>query len=318
MTPPKVMLATLVDEPFDDPGWIFETKWDGVRAICHIDSRRRMILRSRTGQDLAPMFPELDALKRLFRGLPITVDGEIVTFDECGRSSFQRLQPRLNRLNPTPEEVKAIPVSYVVFDLLEYEGRDVTSEPLERRRELLQQAIVARDHILAFSKAVRGKGREAFAAAERAGLEGIIAKRLGSTYQKKRSRDWLKIKVHKRQEFVIGGWTEPRGSRAYFGSLLLGLYEDGKLVYTGSVGTGFDESTLKDLYQRLSRIETNKSPFSNPPKTPSPAHWVKPQLVAEVKFSEWTKGGSIRQPVFVGLRPDKRPNECVRERPISG
>ena len=313
MESPNVMLATLVDEPFDDPEWIFETKWDGVRATCRIDGRGGMTLVSRTGQDLSGTFPELAVLRRAFSGLPITVDGEIVSLDERGRSSFQRLQARINRLHPTPREVEAVPARFVVFDLLEHDGRDVRDLPLEERRAILQAAIVAPDHVLAFSKEVRGQGRAAFAAAERAGLEGIMAKHLGSSYVGRRSRQWLKIKVHLRQEFVIGGWTEPRGSRRGFGALLLGVYEDGRLNYVGSVGTGFDEAALRDIWAQLKAIETAGSPFDKAPSTPAAAHWVTPRLVAEVRFSEWTRGGSIRQPAFIGLRSDKRPRDVKRE-----
>ncbi len=316
MESPKVMLATLVDEPFDHPEWIFETKWDGVRATCHIDSRAGMTLVSRTGQDLTGTFPELGVLRRAFSGLPITVDGEVVTLDQHGRSSFQRLQARINRLRPTPREIEAVPVHYVVFDVMEHRGKDVRGLPLEQRREILKAAIVAHDSVLAFSKDVRGEGCAAFAAAERTGLEGIMAKRLGSRYVGKRSRDWLKIKVHQRQEFVIGGWTEPRGSRQGFGALLLGVYDDGaRLRYVGSVGTGFDETFLRSLSQRLKAIETTSAPFDKAPSTATAAHWVKPQLVAEVRFAEWTHGGSIRQPAFVGIRSDKQPRDVRHEVP---
>lgn len=319
MESPKVMLATLVDEPFDDPEWIFETKWDGVRATCRADERGGTTLTSRTGQDLAAAFPELRPLGRAFAGRPITVDGEIVALDEHGRSSFQRLQARINRLRPTPRDLEAVPAHFVVFDLLEYEGRDVRGLPLERRRALLEAAIVAPGGVLAFSKEVRGNGRAAFDAAERAGLEGIMAKHLGSRYVGRRSREWLKIKVHQRQEFVIGGWTEPRGSRHGFGALLLGFYDDdGRLTYAGSVGTGFDEAALRDLAACLEAIEVPSCPFDEGPSMPTTAHWVKPSLVAEVKFAEWTFGGSVRQPVFIGLRADKRSRDVVRERPRGG
>ncbi|TAM57679.1 hypothetical protein EPN52_12555 [bacterium] len=318
MQPHGVMLATLVGEPFDDPEWIFETKWDGVRALCHIDARGGMTLRSRTGGDLKPAFPELAPLRRAFSGLPLTVDGEIVALDEHGRSSFQRLQARINRARPDAAEVAAVPVHFVVFDLLEHAGRDVTALPLERRRQLLQAAIVARDGVLAFSRDVRGTGKAAFAAAERAGLEGIVAKHLGSHYVGKRSRQWLKIKVQLRQEFVIGGWTQPRGSREHFGALLLGTYDGAGLRYAGSVGTGFAARDLHEVMLRLAPLKQQRSPFIASSATPANAHFVKPTLVAEVKFAEWTRDGSIRQPVFIGLRADKRARDVVRERPQDG
>jgi len=313
MPEPGVMLATLIDAPFDDPDWVFETKWDGVRAICRVDEHRRLRLLSRTGHDLSGIFPELTAIARAVAGVPVTLDGEVIALDAQGRSSFQALQPLLNRRRPPPEADR-VPVRYVAFDILEHRGRDLTGLPLEERMRILRAALPEIPGVATISTAVREGGKAAFAAAARAGLEGIVGKRLASRYARGRSRDWVKIKARRQQEFVVGGWTEPRGSRSRFGSLLLGFYEDGVLRYAGSVGTGFDERALEDVSARLHTIGRASSPFAPPPsRLASAVHWVEPRLVAEVKFAEWTRGGRVRQPVFQGLRDDKPPREVVRE-----
>jgi bifunctional non-homologous end joining protein LigD len=303
------MLPTLVEQPFNSRDWVFETKWDGVRAICAV-TRHQVLAVSRTGRDLLSQFPELSQLRGAFKTLPVVVDGEIVSRDKKGRSSFQRLQPRLNRLGG--EADPGTPVTFVVFDVLVIGADDVRQETLERRKALLKKNLRAGDPFVTFSDHISGDGVKLFEKARRLGLEGIVAKRLNSIYHSGRSRDWLKIKVIKSQEFVICGWTEPAGSRRYFGALLLGVYERGKLIYAGHAGTGFDTRTLAALHEKLARIETKRSPFQSVPKVNAPVHWVKPNLVAEIKFGEWTREGVLRQPVYVGLRVDKRPEDCVR------
>jgi bifunctional non-homologous end joining protein LigD len=306
------MLATLVDAPFDDEKWLFEIKWDGFRALCTIDAAGRVDLRSRNDKDLLSKFPELASLGEAFRSLPIVVDGEIVSLDEKGRSSFQRLQNRIESQRPKTRREQGA-MTYVAFDLLYADGRDVRERSLEERKRLLETLLVP-GHGAMFSKHVVGRGKELFALAKREQLEGIIGKRRDSLYRARRSREWVKIKATKEQEFVVGGWTEPRGSRSAFGALLLGVYDDKKLEYVGHVGTGFDGALLAAIFKKLKPLERKTSPFVKMPKSNSPAHFVDPKLVAEIRFSEWTDEGYLRQPVFLGLRDDKAPRDVTRER----
>lgn len=306
------MLATLVDEPFDDDRWLFELKWDGYRAIGVIEPQQ-VTLTSRTGKDLSQQFREMENLADAFRSLPIVVDGELCVLDKDGKPDFQALQAREKPI-PGHKRAKPLPVTYVVFDCLYADGRDLRDQPCEERKRRLESLIVP-DRNVMYSKHVIGKGKELFELAQRRGLEGIVGKVRASPYRSGRSREWVKIKAKRRQEFVIGGWTEPRGSRKEFGALLVGYYdEDGKLHYAGHVGTGFDAARLRDLMARLKPLERKSSPFVDTPKTNQPAHWVKPELVAEIAFAEWTREGILRQPVFIALRSDKDPKSVVRER----
>lgn len=310
----KPMLTTLVDEPFDDDRWLFELKWDGYRAIGVIEPGK-VTLTSRTGKDLTHQFREMESLVESFRSLPIVVDGELCVLDKDGKPDFQALQAREKPL-PGGKRVKPSPVTYVVFDLIYADGRDLREQPCEERKRRLETLIVPGRNVM-YSKHVIGKGKELFALAERRGLEGIIGKVRASPYRSTRSREWVKIKAKRRQEFVIGGWTEPRGSRKEFGALLVGYYDDdGNLHYAGHVGTGFDEARLRDLMRRLKPLERKTSPFVDTPKTNTPAHWVKPELVGEIAFTEWTREGILRQPVFIALRSDKDPKSVVREREV--
>jgi bifunctional non-homologous end joining protein LigD len=308
----KPMLATLIDEPFDDPDWVFEIKWDGYRAIARIDLDGTVTLTSRNGKDFLAKFSELASLAENFTERPLVVDGEIVALDDEGKASFQALQNRMDRFGRTREENQ--PVNYAAFDLLYGNGRDLRKEPLEKRKAALE-AIVRPGGDVIYSKHVIGKGKALYEFAREHRLEGILGKLRSSTYQERRSRDWVKIKTLQRQEFVVGGWTEPRGSRKGFGALLLGVYDGNDLVAAGSVGTGFDEKKLASIAARMKPLERKTSPFVRPPKTDTPAHWLQPKLVAEATFSEWTRDGQLRQPVFVALREDKDPREIVRERP---
>jgi bifunctional non-homologous end joining protein LigD len=310
------MLATLVDEPFDDAEWLFEIKWDGYRAICTVLENGKLTLVSRNGLDFLDKFPEMEELKNAWATLPIVVDGEIVSLDSEGKSSFQRLQESLNsRRSASRPKRGRTPLMFAAFDLLYADGKDLRKTPLEDRKALLERSIADADLVL-YSKHVIGKGRALYTQAQKKHLEGIIGKRRDSIYQERRSRDWVKIKAQLEQEFVIGGYTEPRGSRTGFGALLLGLYEKSKLHYVGHVGTGFNTKLLQSLTRDLKAIQRKTSPFVNEVEANTPARFVEPKLVAQVRFTEWTRDGLLRQPAFLGLRLDKDPKTCVREHPI--
>lgn len=297
-------LATLVDEPFDDDDWIFEIKWDGYRAICTIDTDGKLSLVSRNGLDLLARFPDLSALRDAFESVPIVVDGEIVSLDAKGRSDFQRLQEYGQRGGH---------LTYVAFDVLYADGRDQRRFALEERKALLER-LIRDDDVVLYSKHVIGKGTALFEQAKRNGLEGIVAKRRDSAYIERRTRDWLKIKAQFEQEFVIGGWTDPRGSRKGFGSLLLGAYEGKALRYVGSVGTGFSSKAIAGVHAKLERLAQTKSPFANTVAANTPVHFVKPQLVCQVRFTEWTRDWYLRHPAFLGLREDKSAKAVTIER----
>ncbi|MGH7393050.1 MAG: non-homologous end-joining DNA ligase, partial [Candidatus Rokuibacteriota bacterium] len=314
------MLATLVDRVPGDPGWLFEVKYDGVRVIAR-RAGARVTLAGRNGQDFTPRYPELvEAL----RALPIerfVLDGEIVAVDERGRPSFQRLQNRMHLTHPLDVERarETVPVSAVFFDALALDGHDLRALPLTERKACLALVLPSRG-IVRHGDQVAGDGEAFLAAAAERQLEGIVAKKADSAYGAGRSRDWLKIKCQLRQEFVIGGWTDPQGSRPYFGALHLGLYEDGRLAYVAKVGTGFDEKTLALVWRKLGALARATSPFAAGSPRGRGHHWVEPRLVCEVRFTEWTEDGGIRHPAFLGLRDDKRPEDCRREtpRPVAG
>jgi bifunctional non-homologous end joining protein LigD len=305
------MKAVLSDRPFSDPSWVFERKLDGERCGALRSSGRAHLL-SRTGRRLDATYPELvDALS--VAGPDLLVDGEIVAFAR-GRSSFERLQQRMGIHDAERARQSSVSVYYYLFDLLELDGRDVRELPLLERKALLRQAVEFRGH-LRYTSYRRGDGETAFRSACQRGWEGIIAKRAESRYTATRSRDWLKLKCAHGQELVIGGFTAPRGSRQHLGALLVGYYdEDGRLRYAGKVGTGFDRPTLEHLARELIRRRQPDSPFAagNPPRN---AEWVKPELVAEIGFAEWTRDGKLRQPRYQGLRDDKPAREVVREEP---
>ncbi len=304
--PKGLMLATLVAQPFDDPEWLFEIKWDGYRALCTIE-KDSFSLVSRNGLDMLRRFPDLKALAGAFSSVPIVVDGEIVSLDAKGRSEFQRLQE---------SQKKPAGLTYAAFDLLYADGTDLRSTPLEERKALLERLIRDNELVL-YSKHIVGRGTALFKSAREKNLEGIIGKKRESTYQERRSRDWVKIKTGHEQEFVVGGWTEPKGSRKGFGALLLGVHQPKGLQFVGSVGTGFTAKVLQDLYARLRAIERKTSPFVNEVVANSPIHWASPELVIEARFAEWTRDGYLRQPAYLGLRPDKSADEVVAEIPVN-
>ena len=304
------MLATLVDAPFDDSGWLFEVKWDGFRAIATIDADGTVALTSRNGLDLLKRFTDLAGIGAAFSSLPVIVDGEICALDAQGRSSFQALQ----QVEMNARTQSRTPLTFVAFDLIYAEGRDLRSQPLEERKAKLE-ALIVQGHDVLYSQHIIGRGKDFFELAQREALEGIIGKRRDSPYRSTRSRDWFKIKAKHEEEFVIGGWTEPKGSRSNFGALLLGKYDGKKLVFSGQVGTGFNQKLLREIGAELKRLERETSPFDAVPRMRPAPHFVKPDLVAQIAFHEWTADGLLRQPVFLGLRMDKSASEVTRERP---
>lgn len=309
----KPMLAVLVEEPFSSPDWYYEVKLDGVRAIAFIDKGSLRLI-SRNQKELTAQFPELKEVVNQIKAKQAILDGEIVTYDERGRTSFQKLQKRLGVTDKAAlaSLKQEVPVSYVVFDLLYVDGQDLRDEPLFKRRQLLARTVQPGNG-LQIADYIAGHGTELFNLAKEKGFEGIIAKQRLSRYEERRSPNWKKIKAVLTQEFVIGGYTAPRGGRTYFGSLLLGVYENNSLVYVGHVGTGFDEATLAKVFQLMQPLRIAKCPFIKEPKPNEKPYWLKPELVAQVKFSQWTKDGYLRHPSFVGLRFDKEPQECRRE-----
>lgn len=315
----KPMMATLVDDAFDDDAWVFEPKWDGVRAIA-VCSDETMLL-SRSLRDITAGYPELNRLHQQMVALEAVVDGEIVAMHQ-GRPSFERLQSRINLSNPRDIEraVKTIPVTFIAFDLLYLDGRSLMSLPLSERRSMLEELVVCND-LVDVSTSVPAEGRALFEAAKVRNLEGIIAKRASSPYRPgKRSRDWLKIKTTYDADVVIGGWSRGEGARSSrFGALLVGAYEDGRLRYVGSVGTGFSAAVLDELMKAMEALVTPENPFDSDPrkdktrwgKPVKDPRWVRPELVAAVEFRELTSAGKLRAPSFKGLRDDKRPEDCL-------
>jgi len=298
------MLATLTEDSFDDPNWIFEIKFDGYRALAHI-AKKKVGLYSRNAKLFNARFPTLvEELKKI--SFDCVLDGEIVILDERGRSHFQLLQNYEESHKGNPD--------YYLFDILSFKGKDLRQLPLKDRREFLKELLgkYKFKHIH-FSESIEKRGKALFEKAKKAGLEGIIAKRKESRYHSTRSRDWLKIKSKMRQEVVIGGFTKPRGSRKYFGALLIGVYEKGKLIYSGHVGGGFNEKLLKQIYSKMVRLVRKSCPFKDEPHPNAPVVWIQPKLVCEVAFTEWTKDKILRQPIFQGMRTDKSASQVRRE-----
>ncbi|HTF82169.1 MAG TPA: DNA ligase D [Cytophagales bacterium] len=298
----KPMLAKLVDAPFDEEGWIFEIKWDGYRAIAEIEGDA-VKLYSRNNIPFRK-YPSLISELKSF-GHNVVLDGEVVVLDETGKSSFQGLQNIAE--NPTPN------LFYYVFDILYLNGYDLRGLPLTERKKFLKEIFPELEHIK-YSDHVEAKGIDFFELAKKQHLEGIIAKKADAPYRiGLRSDKWLKVKIGKRQEAVICGFTAPRGSRKGFGALVLGVYEKGKLVYVGHTGGGFNEQSIKAVKSQLDKLVQDKSPFQEKVKTNEKVTWVKPQLICEVAFAEWTGDMHMRQPIFQGMRTDKKPEEVLRE-----
>jgi bifunctional non-homologous end joining protein LigD len=296
------MLATLSPSVVEGPDWVFEEKYDGIRALAGRE-RGRVRMWSRMLQDLTGGFPHVALAMAALPGGDLLLDGELVALDAKGVSRFQLLQRR--------GAAGALPPRYAVFDLLELEGKTLMRRPLGERRSALEQLIGRRTDPFFISRRLVRDGKAAYLEAERLGWEGIIAKDEGSLYEPGiRSRYWRKVKVRRESEFVIGGFTPPQGGRQHLGALLVGLYDGPKLRFVGKVGTGFTQETLDLLAAKLERLRTGRSAFDPPPPIRD-ATWVRPKLVAQLAYAEWTADGKLRQPAFLGLRTDKDPRECT-------
>jgi bifunctional non-homologous end joining protein LigD len=312
------MLAESVDKPFDGAEWLFEIKWDGYRAIAFVtDGKARLV--SRNQNDLTPRYPELKDMAKFLKAKTAILDGEVVALDEDGKASFSLMQQRTG-FRPGGKRAVAnadVPVLYYAFDLLYLDGYDWRRVPLEERKRKLASSIATGDAVR-YSDHYEAHGKALFEMAQKTGLEGIVAKKRASLYEERRSREWLKIKIRHRIECVIGGYTEPEGSRAHFGSIVLGLYDKKKrLIHVGQAGSGFDQKSLAEISKVLKKIETKKNPFFGEVEALRKVSWVKPELVAEIEYAEWTggtnegSGPKLRAPVFLGLRDDKDPKECL-------
>jgi bifunctional non-homologous end joining protein LigD len=305
------MLATLAEYPPSGSDWLFEVKWDGVRALCFVEAGEVRIY-SRNQKRCDQQYPELSVLPRFLKASDAILDGEIAVLDETGRARFSLIQPRIGVGDPNSVAhlARSAPVTLFLFDVLYLDGYDLRAVALEERKRLLAEVVTPTDRIRV-SDHFAAKGAEMLEAARALGVEGILAKRRDSKYEPRRSRDWVKVKVVTTGDFVIGGFTH--GERDYFSSLVLGLYQGGKLVHVGQVGTGFNDKTLKEIYARIEPLITKKSPFAGSVKALRDVTWVKPEMVAEIKYLEVTPDGLLRAPVFINFRTDKEPEECVRE-----
>jgi len=314
LRPMKAVTGAL---PADETGWVFEIKWDGVRVVSAIESGK-VRLRSSNGNDITGRYPELQALAGALDGHVVVLDGEVVAFDDDGRPNFGLLQHRMHVASAAEVRKRAdtVPITYVVFDLLHLDGHDVTPLPYRDRRRLLKD-LVPDDGCWTVPEHREADGNALLDAVRTRGLEGVVAKKIDSPYVPgKRSSSWVKVKVRLRQEFVVGGWQPgERGRDGQIGSLLIGVYDGASLRYCGKVGTGFTMRELERLAGLLAPLEIDESPFDPPPPRliARVAHWVRPEVVAEVEFGEWTSEGILRHPSYLGLRDDTSPTGVVRE-----
>jgi bifunctional non-homologous end joining protein LigD len=306
-----VSLAKLGDRIFSTPEWLFEVKWDGVRTIARLTGEA-VELQARSGRNVTREYPEFQDLAKHFHASNAVVDGEIVALEEDGRSNFQKLQDRIGVVDPSARLLEAIPLTYYCFDLLYCDGFDLRKSPLLERKTLLADILNGSERVR-YSEHVLEKGEELLAAARKKHLEGIIGKDINSTYAGNRTSQWLKFKIVNELDAVVTGWTAPRKSRKYFGALVLGLYRDGKLQFIGSVGTGFDEKKQKEIFAALQEIRVDESPFQEAPRLAEEVEWVRPEMVARVKFANWTDGESLRAPVFLSMRNEKAARSCTFE-----
>jgi bifunctional non-homologous end joining protein LigD len=288
------MLATLVDKPFQEEGWVYEEKYDGIRILAYKEGSQITLL-SRNDKDRTESFPTIAKTIRQLRPRTLLLDGEVVAIDQHKISRFQLLQQGRSRAR------------YAVFDCLYVNGKDLRREPLSTRRVELEQSVY-QNYELILSRRLADNGMEAFRVAKKRGYEGLVAKRLASVYVEGRSRDWRKVKVNQEDEFLIIGYTEPSGSREYFGALLLGAYKDGKLHYAGKVGTGFNREVLASLYRKFQPLKRKQSPVEDLPRIHN-ATFLSPKLVAQISYTELTKDGKLRHSVYLGLRDDKEPKD---------
>ncbi|HEX3748743.1 MAG TPA: DNA ligase D [Bryobacteraceae bacterium] len=311
------MLATLTEKAPRGEDWLFEIKWDGIRAIVSLE-REEVRISSRNGIRCERQYPELAVLPHQVAGQSAILDGEIAVLDELGVSRFHLIQPRISNTDPNSiaHLSRSTPVVLFAFDLLYLDGYDLRGVELAKRRELLQ-TVIAPGGVLRISEVFPGAGEELLEAARGIGLEGVVAKHGSSLYESRRSREWLKIKIVGEQEFVIGGFTAPQGDRDYFGALVLGVQDEGELRWVGNVGTGFDQKLLASLFAKLKPLIVDKCPFETRPKPDKGMTWVKPELVCQVKFANWTTDRRLRAPVFLGLRNDVAASGVVREEPAS-
>jgi len=302
----KPMLATLTDKPFEDEDWLYEIKWDGYRAISYLYNGT-VDIRSRNNLSFNAKYqPVTDALGDW--NINAVVDGEIVALDEKGHANFQQLQ-NFARHGGSAHLV------YYVFDLLWYDGRNITALALTDRKKILESICPTDQSVIRYSDHVIGKGKLFFNVAMKQGLEGVMAKKMDSEYITDfRSRNWLKIKNNHRLEAIICGFTSPRKSRKHFGAVILGKYFGNELKYIGHSGSGFNDKNLRELSKKFQPLITGKCPFRKEPKTNMPVTWIKPELVCEVKFSEWTEEKILRHPIFEGLREEKRAAQEKNER----
>ena len=317
------MLATSVEKPFDAPDWLFEIKWDGYRAVAFLENGKARLV-SRNQNELTHRYPELKDLAKSVKAKTAILDGEVVALDDQGRPSFSLMQQRTGfRPGGRRGTINAaVPVLYYAFDLLYLDGYDWRKVPLEERKKKLASILITGDSVR-YSDHYENRGIALFEMAGEKGLEGILAKKRDSIYQERRSSEWLKIKIRHRVECVIGGYTQPEGSRAYFGSIVLGLYDrQARLIHVGQAGSGFNQNSLAEIWKMLQKRETKQKPFYGEVEALRKVTWVKPELVAEIEYAEWTEGASggsgpkLRAPVFLGLRDDKNPKECLLEEAV--
>jgi bifunctional non-homologous end joining protein LigD len=293
----RPMLATLVAQPFNRPGWQYEEKYDGYRILGYKEGDKVRLI-SRNAKDRTASYPAIAEAIAKLPDRTLLLDGEVVAFDSRGVSRFQLLQQ------------SSSPSVFVAFDCLYSKGRDLRHEPLSTRRTELEDAIPKRPDRIVVSRKLAKDGIAAYRRARRKGLEGLVAKDWASLYEERRSRKWLKVKVHQEEEFVIGGFTAPRGSREHIGALLLGAYRGKNLNFVGKVGTGFSRRILASLVKSFAPVVRYDPPFIDPPREKE-VTWLEPRLVAQIAFEEWTGDFKLRQPVFLGLRDDKKPRDCV-------
>ena len=304
-----VALAELGKKPFTDPRWLFEVKWDGVRVLVYVQGATVRVF-SRSGREVTKEFPEIQELSGQMRANTAVLDGEVVVLDSQGLSNFHTLQDRLGVENPSLALREKAPISCYFFDLLYLQGFDVRKVPLLERKELLKNAFLANE-IFRYSEHQVEHGEALFREAQKYGVEGIVAKKIDSLYSGNRTPNWIKLKVVNEIDAVVAGWTEPRRSRKYFGALVLGLYEGKELKFIGSVGTGFPEAELRRLSKSLEALEAESAPFKKTPSLQERVHWIQPELVARIKFGNWTRELHLRMPVFLGLRNDRQASECT-------